>query len=156
MSAVLFTLPREKRGSTLAKLYPMWGKGAPIIFWAQGGRVHIRDERPDADPHRRFTSVHWREMAHRVLMFSQMVVTHASDGPEQGRLWGHERRRAQKWIYEMEDVLRESREQSSVKDEGPAIEYKKIPRARASSGDVDLERYNLADKPVKKKLILPN
>ena len=75
-------------------------------------------------------------MAHRVLMFSKMVVTSVED-----RRWSFERQRAQLWICEMEEVLREAADQGDPTD--GVVTNKPIPRAKTASGDKVLEKHGL-------------
>jgi hypothetical protein len=155
MTAVLLQRPRDAEGSKFAPHYPMWGNGAPIVYWAQGGRIHCRDERPETPNDRRFNSIHWREMAQRVLMFSQMIVDYKADGPEEARRWKFERQRAQKWVCEMEDVIREAREQTKIKDDQEYVVNRAIAKkARAQSGDKEMEKQGLAGK-TSVRVVLP-
>ena len=148
--AVILNKPKSKMGKAYAKLYPLIGDGAPIVFWAEGGMVRCRDERPQTAEHSRQRFIPWKDMALRVLVYSQMI---------KGHQWGDERQRAQLWICEMEDVLKEAAEQA----EDPAghkglrrvaeDEDKPLPAVKPRSGDQDLEANGLTGGA---KLVLPD
>jgi hypothetical protein len=151
-------LNKVKHGSSFAKLFPLWGKGDPVIFWAAGGRVHCRDERPNTPNDRRFNSIHWREMAQRVQTYSEWVVTYKADGPEEAKRWRFERERAQKWMEDMIEVLREARSQCDIKDDQQYVSDRRMAASRLESGDHVLagagERISGA--PVQKRIVLPD
>lgn len=148
--AVILNKPKSRMGKAYAKLFPLTGDGPPVVFWAENGMVRCRDERPQTPEPNRYRSVPWKDMALRVLVYSQMI---------KGHQWGDERQRAQLWICEMEDVLREAAEQA----EDPAghkglrrvaeDEDRPMPAARPRSGDRDLEANGLTSKA---KLVLPD
>lgn len=151
MAALLMQKPSPKMGKAMAKLYPLFGAGAPVVFLAEGGMVRSKDERPETPPERRDRLIPWREMAHRVLTYSQMLIPDPN--------WRFERERAQRWICEMEDVLREAAEQAEDPAGHQSLKQvaedqdKPLPNASAKSGDKDMERLGLAGKS---KLMLPD
>lgn len=151
MAALVMQKPTPKMGKAMAKLYPLFGAGAPVVFWAEGGMVRSKDERPETPIERRDRLIPWREMAHRVLVYSQMLVPDPN--------WRFERQRAQRWICEMEDVLREAAEQAEDPDGHKSLRQvadeqdRPLPPAKAASGDRRMEELGLAGRP---KLVLPD
>ncbi len=156
MAAILIEPTRDKAGSMYAEQFPMWGKGDPIVYWAQGGRVHCRDQRPQTADDRRFNSVHWREMTQRLKMFSQMVVSYRYDAACDAKLWQHERDRAQKFMDDMVKVLQEAKEQCSRSEDEQYVSDRQVAReARAQRGDTTLEQSGLGSDPLT-KIALPS
>ncbi len=96
-------------GSTLvARQFPMWGKGAPLYFWAEQGLVWCEDTRDDCPPERRFCHMSARDALQRVQGVSEMILKSSED-----RRWGEERRICQQFICEMEKVCRQAQEQGN-------------------------------------------
>lgn len=87
--------------ANVVKQYPMWGKGEPIYYWAERGLVNW--ERAETDTYGTLTV---RDACQRVSALSDMVIL-SSEDPR----WAHERRMLQKFIHEMESVIRQAKEQ---------------------------------------------
>lgn len=97
--------------SAMAKQWPLFGKGHPVTYWAENGLVKYIDERPDLAEHEKYGAMSWQTAAKRVLGVSAMVIN-SSETPG----WAHERRMLQKFISEMEEVLRQAKEQGGPFD----------------------------------------
>lgn len=85
----------------VALQFPMWGKGSVVRYWAENGLVCWEDARDNT-----YGTMVWQDAARRVLALSQMVF----NSHEQG-YYCDETRRVQKFIAEMETVIRKAKEQ---------------------------------------------
>ena len=95
---------RPKLGQKVAYQFPVFGPGLPTLFWAENGLVVYEDRRDATPEHKRCGSITWDEAAKRVLAISYMIIR-SSEDPR----WGFERRRMQRFISDMEEVLREAK-----------------------------------------------
>jgi len=96
-------------GSTVvARQFPMWGNGAPMLFWAEQGLVWFEDGRDDCEPQNKFGHMNVRDALLRVQGVSEMILRSSED-----RRWGEERRICQQFICEMEKVCRQAQEQGN-------------------------------------------
>lgn len=89
--------------STVAKQYPWWGKGEPLYFWAERGLVCWEDARTNG-----YGTLSIKEACERVLALSQMIINSSED-----RRWQTERVETQRFITNMEHVIRMARDQGS-------------------------------------------
>ena len=96
-------------GKVIAHLYPVFGAGEATLFWAEGGMVAFEDRRPSTPVDKRCGFLDWDEAARRTLVLSQMVIR-SSEDPR----WSFERRRLQKYVMEMEEVIREAKAQEAT------------------------------------------
>lgn len=125
----------SKGGRAYAKLYPFWGEGAPMYFWAETGLVLWENGRENCPPDERFGSMTWRDARLRVLDLSEMVFKSTEKG-----YYRDEANRIKKFICEMEDVIRTAKEQGGPFDDGAAEEYRRRrPKTFIKPQIVDLE-----------------
>lgn len=103
-------------GNTVAVHYPLYGKGQPVYYWAERGKVSFRSEREDQTPDQRFGQISWQDAANRVLSLSEMMRNKTHDSGQDRKNWSAERRRQQNFICDMEKVLKEARAQTSKKE----------------------------------------
>ena len=85
----------------IALLRPLWGKGASLRLWAEEGLVCWEDSSERA----LFGSMTWQEAALRVIALSDMVAKPVDGG------YASERQQIQRFICEMENVIRKAKEQ---------------------------------------------
>jgi hypothetical protein len=85
----------------VAQLYPLWGSSRPTRFWAEHGLVNWIDECSGTTG-----AMGWREAADRVLGLSEMVFKSHETGH-----YTEETRKLQRFISEMEEVIRKAKEQ---------------------------------------------
>jgi len=107
----------------VAKLFPMWDDGPPLLMWAEQGKVCWEDGRNNE-----FGAMNWWEAAERVLALSAMVFKSHEEG-----YYSDETRRMQKFIEEMEVVIRKAKEQTDDTPPG----QKKISRTVVAPKEVD-------------------
>ena len=89
--------------SDLAILRPLWGKGDNLRLWAENGLVCWESSKEDCC----YGSMHWRDAAVRVLGLSEMVARPTEGG------YASERQQIQRFICEMERVIRVAKEQGA-------------------------------------------
>lgn len=108
-------------GTALATMFPLFGEGHPINFWAERGLVKFEDMRPNAPAHRKTGALAWHIAAKHVVSLNEMVIKSSED-----RRWSAERQRLQKFLCDMEQVIRQAKEQGGPLD-GDAVrrEYKR-------------------------------
>lgn len=106
--------------SKVATQWPLFGKGRAVHYWADKGLVRWEDERDDLPPSKKRGLLLWQTAAKHVLALSEMVINSSED-----RRWDHERYILQKFITEMEDVIRQAKEQGGPLDKGAAAEHKR-------------------------------
>lgn len=111
---------KTKGGQAVAELYPFWGEGAPMYFWAEQGLVLWENSRENCPPDKRFGSMTWYDAGVRVRSLSQMIFKSAEKG-----YYRDEANRLKGFISEMEDVIRTAKEQGSPFDEEAAEEYRR-------------------------------
>lgn len=102
-----------KGDNNVVKLFPMWGKGRELILWAERGLICWEDGRTE---HGAYGTLEWQEAAERVLGLSEMVVK-SSEDPS----WQTERQHLQRFICNMEELIRVAREQGSPFDNGESL-----------------------------------
>lgn len=126
---------KTKGGRAIAKQFPLWDKGAPMYFWAERGLILWEDSREDCPEDKRFGSMTWKDAAVRVLNLSQMVFRSSDQG-----YYRDEMNRLKQFVAEMEDVIREAKDQGSPFDED-AIEdaRRRRPKTCIMPQIVDLE-----------------
>ena len=96
-------------GLDVAHLRPLWGKGDAMRIWAEKGRVYCEDPRDTKDPHEyRVVSMSWQEAAERALALSELCTNSSEEGD-----YRDERMRLQKFVTEMETVVRKAKEQTA-------------------------------------------
>jgi len=105
MAQSMYRPTRVLASGTMAKLYPLWGAGKPMTFWAEGGVVCYFDEGKG-----KYGSMFWQDAAKRAIALSEMV-TNSSDGG-----YANERMKLQQFVCDMELVIRNAREQSQEFD----------------------------------------
>lgn len=88
--------------SDVVKQFPMWGKGAPLLLWAENGQVCWEDARTGGG----FGTMTWYDAGLRVKALSEMVIKSSED-----RRWANERRQLQEFVCAMEGVIRKAKEQ---------------------------------------------
>lgn len=109
----------------VVKQFPMFGKGPALYWWAENGLIHWEDSRPRGTrPDGQYGTKTWQEIAIAILSLSKMV-TNSSEGG-----YADERKRMQKFVCEMETVIRQAREQGAP-DDPDAV--KEARRRRAKS-----------------------
>lgn len=100
-------------GSQVAAQWPLFGHGYPVYFWADKGLVRYEDGRPDVALGLKYGFLFWQTAAKRVVEISHLVMRSSED-----RRWAHERQKLQKFISEMEGVIRQAKEQGGPLDGG--------------------------------------
>lgn len=105
----------------VATQWPLFGRGYPVHYWADKGLVRWEDEREGLPPRKKRGFMYWQDAARRVLGLSEMVIKSSEDNR-----WNHERRVLQQFITEMEEVIRQAKEQGGPLD-GASVhrEYKR-------------------------------
>lgn len=109
-----FSFGGENLGELTQKVatqWPLFGSGRPVHFWADKGLVRWEDERDNLPPAKKRGFMYWQQAAKRVLALSEMVIKSSED-----RRWDRERQILQKFIGEMEDVIRRAKEQGGPLD----------------------------------------
>lgn len=105
MNALKKLFQRSKKilvpGANVVKLYPMWGSGEAIYFWAERGQVHWEDGRTNG-----YGTLSIKEACERVLAISEMAIESSDD-----RRWAKERYDIQAFVTGMENVIRQAQEQ---------------------------------------------
>lgn len=130
-----FVVIGAKSERAYAKLYPFWGKGAPMHFWAEKGLVLWENGREDCPPDERFGSMTWHDAGFRVRSLNEMVFKSSEEDFHQD-----EANRIKRFSADMEDVIRAAKEQGSPFDEGAAEEYRRRrPKTFIKPQVVDLE-----------------
>ena len=107
-------------GKNIAKHFPYWGEGGPMYFWADKGLIQYEDSRPETPAHKKFGSMSWHDAALRVNALNDMVIKSSEDNR-----WQFERRRLQKFLTDMEAVIRAAKEFGSPYDDGALEEYRR-------------------------------
>ena len=97
----------------MAVQLPLWGKGREVRFWAERGLVCWEDSKDNS-----YGTMNHVEAGLRALALSEMVFK----SHEQG-YYCDETRRLQKFICEMENVIRKAIEQGSPLSEDAGREY---------------------------------
>jgi hypothetical protein len=115
MSIAIRSTPSQKIGKNVAKLHPMWGKGIPVFFRAENGLIVCVDNRDGTPGDRRRRVCSWQEMTDRIKAFRSMIIQ-----PQEDSRWSFERRRATRFVEEMEEVIKEARTQGNPFETGPA------------------------------------
>lgn len=113
---MIFSFENSRTGGlsrAVAQQWPLFGKGAPVHFWAERGLVQWEDQRETVPQHKKRGRMDWRDAAERVLALSEMVMKSSEDSR-----WANERQRLQKFISEMEEVIRKAKEQGGPNDGG--------------------------------------
>lgn len=87
--------------ANVVKLYPMWGDGEPIYLWAENGLVCWENAATDG-----YGTMKWADCADRVLALSQMTFKSSEE-----RSWQTERRKMQKFVADMEPIIRQAKDQ---------------------------------------------
>lgn len=103
-------------GHNVVQQFPMFKtpgrSNAPLRWWHERGRIHWEDARPREErPAEYYGSMSWRQCAERLLNLSAMVTKSSENGD-----YADERRRMQKFIVEMEPLLREAKEFGDLHD----------------------------------------
>jgi len=93
----------------VAVQFPMWGPGGMVRFWAEKGLVKWEDSKDGS-----YGAMTWRDAAERVLALSAMVFKSHEKG-----YYCDETRRTQRFISEMEHVIRLAKEQG-----GPEVKHR--------------------------------
>ena len=106
--------------TAVATQWPLFGQGRPVHFWADSGLVRWEDDRDGLQPAKKRGFIYWQQAAKRVLALSEMVTKSSEGG------FADERQRIQRFITEMEEVIRQAKEQGGPLD-GDAVrrEYKR-------------------------------
>jgi len=104
----------------VVKQFPLFGKGEPLYLWAENGMVCWEFAKSNT-----YGSMDWRDAGRRVLSLSEMVGRSSEDG-----VYTDERQALQKFISDMERVIRQAREQGGPNDDGVAEDRR---RRRAKS-----------------------
>jgi hypothetical protein len=115
MEKHILTRSRAPRGANIytnfdanvAKQFPLWGKGSVVRYWAERGLVHWEDSKDNS-----YGSMPWQEAAYRVLGLSQMVHNTRKQG-----LMGDEVNRMQKFVSDMEPVIKQAKTQGGPLDD---------------------------------------
>jgi hypothetical protein len=92
--------------ANVAQQFPLWGKGNVVRYWAERGLVHWEDSKDGA-----YGSMFWQEASLRVIGLSDMVNNSRDEG-----LYSDEIYKTQKFICEMEKVIRQAKEQGGPLD----------------------------------------
>ena len=92
--------------ANVAKQFPLWGKGSIVRYWAERGMVHWEDSKDNS-----YGSMFWQDAAKRVLALSEMVHNSREKG-----LMGDEISRVQKFVCDMEPIVKEARAQGGPLD----------------------------------------
>lgn len=95
----------------VAKLFPMWGTGAPLYLWAENGRIHWEDARTN-----HYGTMSVRDACHRVVSLSELAFK-SSEDPK----WQHERRKIQQFVCDMENVIRQAKTQGEPFPNGATV-----------------------------------
>ena len=122
MSRRIFTAGEGRGGRAIATQFPLFGDGYPVHFWAEKGLVRFEDERPDVEPHKKFGVLDWRVAAENVLALSDLIIR-SSEDPS----WAHERQKLQQFICDMEEVIKEAKNQGGPLD-GPDVIKERVRR----------------------------
>lgn len=115
----------------MAVLRPLWGKGADLRLWAENGLVCWESSKRSGE----FGSMTWQEAAYRVLALSDMVAKSVEGG------YASERQQIQRFISEMERVIRKAKDQGGPDDLVAAAEEqrRRKPKQFIMPKIVDLE-----------------
>jgi hypothetical protein len=144
MSTIITRAPRDARlysgaDANVAKQFPLWDKGSVVRYWAERGLVHWEDSKDNS-----YGSMPWQDAAHRVLALSEMIHNSRKKG-----LYGDEIRKTQKFIEEMEPVIRQARRQGGPLDNMHEVATER--RARAAK----IVPLNIANDPLEFKPARP-
>lgn len=104
----------------VAKQFPLWGKGSIVRYWAERGLVHWEDSKDNS-----YGSMPWQEAAKRVLALSQMVHNTRKEG-----LFGDEINRMQKFVSDMEPIIRKAKFQGGPLDDTHQVAEDRRRRAK--------------------------
>jgi hypothetical protein len=91
----------------VAKLFPMWGNNPPLRIWAEAGLVHWIDNSNGT-----YGAMTWRDAAERTIGLSEMITKSHEEGH-----YCDETRRLQRFVGEMEGVIRKAKEQGGPKEQ---------------------------------------
>lgn len=105
---------------SVVKQFPLFGKGEPLYLWADNGLVCWEFAKTNG-----YGSMDWREAAKRIVSLSDMVGKSGEEG-----VYTDERVRMQEFICNMENVIRQAKEQGGPNDDGAAEDRR---RRRAKS-----------------------
>ena len=92
--------------ANVAKQFPVWGKGSIVRYWAERGLVHWEDSKDNS-----YGSMPWQDAGKRVLALSEMVFNSQDEG-----LFRDEIQKVQKFISDMEPIIRQAKEQGGPLD----------------------------------------
>ena len=95
-----------------AKLFPLWGNGAPLYIWAENGLICVEDARTNG-----YKTMSWKDAALRTLGLSQMAINSSED-----RRWSQERADLQRFVIAMQRVIQKARAQGAPDDNGESLE----------------------------------
>ena len=98
----------------VVKQFPMFGKGAPLYWWAEKGYIHWEDSRPKGQrPDQYYGLMSYREFADRILNLSEMVTKSSEQGD-----YSDERKALQEFICEGEKLIRLAKAHGDMHDKG--------------------------------------
>jgi hypothetical protein len=97
----------------VVKQFPLFGKGEPLYLWAERGLVHWESAKTNG-----YGSMPWQEAAFRVISLSEMATNSSEEG-----YYADEAYRLKKFVCEMENVIRQAKEQGGPLDEGAAAHH---------------------------------
>ncbi len=112
------------RSPDIAKLFPLWGKGAPIYLWADNGLICWEDGRTNG-----YSTISVQTALERVKGISDMIPPSSED-----RRWNYERQAMQTFVQHMELVIRKAQEQGTPDDPQSAATHAARRRAVVSVG----------------------
>ena len=121
---IITRAPRSARIYTgddqgVAKQFPLWGKGSIVRYWAERGLVHWEDSKDNS-----YGSMIWQDAARRVIAVSDMCHNMRKEG-----LFGDEINRIQKFVSDMEYIIRKARSQGGPSDDTHAVAEERRRRA---------------------------
>lgn len=90
----------------IAILRPLWGRGPSLRLWAEEGLVCWEDSKEKSQ----FGSMTWQDAALRVVALSDMVARPTEGG------YASERQQIQRFICEMEKIIRKAKDQGGPDD----------------------------------------
>jgi hypothetical protein len=108
----------------LAVLRPLWGKGPGMKLWAESGLV-FWSRYDKVAGYEKCGSMTWQKAATHVLGLSEMVAKPADGG------YASERQQIQRFISEMEVVIRKAKEQGGPDDLEEAAEEHRRRRPKS-------------------------